>query len=69
LALRLTPKNNEANNIGYYTAVPNRGAGIGHQLANWIAGYWFACQFGLEFAHTPFASENSDTSLIQEKLN
>ena len=25
----------------YFAAIPNRGAGIGHQLANWIAGYWF----------------------------
>ena len=40
----------------YYAAVPHRGAGIGHQLANWIAGYWFARQLGLRFAHTPFAS-------------
>lgn len=40
----------------YFTAVPNVGAGIGHQMANWIAGYWFARQFGLNFAHTPFSS-------------
>lgn len=41
----------------YFTAKPNPGAGIGHQLANWIAGYWFARQFGLKFAHLPFSSE------------
>jgi len=41
----------------YYSAVPNKGAGIGHQLANWIAGYWFAQQFGLRFAHVPFSHE------------
>lgn len=40
----------------YFTAIPNPGAGIGHQLANWIAGYWFARQFGLKFAHSPFSS-------------
>ncbi|MBP8793120.1 MAG: hypothetical protein KBE41_04415 [Lutibacter sp.] len=40
----------------YFTAIPNPGAGIGHQLANWIAGYWFAQQFGLQFAHIPFSS-------------
>lgn len=39
----------------YFTAVPNRGAGIGHQMANWIAGYWFAQQFNLKFAHTQFS--------------
>lgn len=39
----------------YYTAKPNHGAGIGHQMANWIAGYWYAKQFGLKFAHSPFS--------------
>lgn len=47
----------------YYTAVPNRGAGIGHQLANWIAGYWYAQQYGLLFAHTPFATKKWDKFL------
>lgn len=37
----------------YLTATPNPGAGIGHQLANWIAGRWYADRFGLQFAHTP----------------
>lgn len=41
----------------YYSARPNPGAGIGHQMANWIAGYWFARQFGLKFAHLPFSTE------------
>lgn len=41
----------------YFAAIPNRGAGIGHQLANWIAGYWFARIFELGFAHIPFSSE------------
>ena len=45
----------------YFTAVPNTGAGIGHQLANWIAGYWFAKQFGLTFAHTPFSENKWET--------
>lgn len=38
----------------YLTARPNPGAGIGHQMANWIAGYYTATFFGLEFAHSPF---------------
>lgn len=46
------------NNLNYYAAIPNRGAGIGHQISNWIAGYWFAKQFGLEFAHIPFSSDS-----------
>ncbi|KHJ38162.1 hypothetical protein PBAC_17030 [Pedobacter glucosidilyticus] len=40
----------------YYTTIPNPGAGIGHQLANWIAGYWFAKQLKLQFAHSPFSN-------------
>ena len=41
----------------YFAARPNPGAGIGHQIANWIAGYWFAKVFGLHFAHIPFCSD------------
>lgn len=41
----------------YYAARPNLGAGIGHQMANWIAGYWYARQFGLKFAHLPFSTK------------
>lgn len=42
----------------YFTACPNRGAGIGHQMSNWHAGYWWAQYFGLRFAHTPFAQKS-----------
>lgn len=52
-----SPSNQVSNHINYYTATPNRGGGIGHQMANWIAGYWFARQFDLQFAHTSFANE------------
>lgn len=51
------------NSTLYYTARPNPGAGVGHQMANWIAGYWWAKQFGLEFAHTPFANKKWDNFL------
>jgi hypothetical protein len=40
------------------SAVPNPGAGIGHQMANWNAGYWFAKQFNLPFAHVSFSKKN-----------
>lgn len=43
-------------NCNFFSARPNPGAGIGHQMANWIAGYWFARQFKLNFAHIPFSS-------------
>ena len=46
-----------SNAICYFSACPNQGAGIGHQLANWIAGYWFAKQFGLKYAHVPFSTQ------------
>lgn len=44
------------NNTCYYAARPNPGAGIGHQMANWIAGLWYSRQFGLKFAHIPFST-------------
>ncbi len=47
----------------YYAARPNPGAGIGHQMANWIAGYWYAKQFGLKFAHIPFSTKAWDDFL------
>ncbi len=46
----------ECANLHYYTARPNPGAGIGHQMANWIAGFWYARIFGLQFAHIPFSN-------------
>lgn len=58
------------NTSCYFAARPNLGAGIGHQLANWIAGYWFANQFGLKFAHIPFSNSKWDQFLgfgIDEK--
>lgn len=51
------------NHTGYYAARPNPGAGIGHQIANWTAGFWFAKQFGLKFAHLPFATHEWDRFL------
>jgi hypothetical protein len=32
-------------------------------MANWIAGYWFAKQFGLKFAHIPFSTKKWDEFL------
>jgi hypothetical protein len=47
----------------YFTAMPNSGAGIGHQMANWISGYWFAKEFGVAFAHSPFSLVKWDAFL------
>lgn len=53
----------EATDNLYFAAKPNPGAGIGHQMANWIAGYWFAKQFKLGFAHIPFSSDKWENFL------
>jgi len=47
----------------YYSARPNPGAGIGHQMANWIAGYWFSKQFGLQYVYSPFSIPEWDSFL------
>ena len=36
--------------------LPDYGAGIGHQLANWNTAMYFAGRFGARFAHCPFSS-------------
>lgn len=38
----------------YLTARPHPGAGIGHQLGNWIAGYHYAKLFDCNYAHSQF---------------
>lgn len=43
------------NSNNYFTAVPNRGAGIGHQMSNWNSGLWFSKELNLQYAHTTFA--------------
>ena len=55
--------NLDINNTSYFSARPNPGAGIGHQMANWIAGYWYAKKFGLKFAHIPFSTKEWDDFL------
>lgn len=53
------PEHKRDRENAYLTARPNPGAGIGHQMANWIAGYWFARYFDLKYAHTPFSNINN----------
>lgn len=53
-------KNSLTNTTCYFVARPNIGAGIGHQMANWIAGLWFARQFDLKFATIPFSTDKWD---------
>jgi hypothetical protein len=56
-------KNFGEKSVNFYTAIPNVGAGIGHQMANWIAGYWYAKTFQLTFAHSSFPSPEWDSFL------
>lgn len=53
----------EDSKLPYFAARPNPGAGIGHQMANWIAGYWWASQLGCPFAHIPFSTEEWEAFL------
>ncbi|MEO5682383.1 MAG: hypothetical protein ABIQ88_07055 [Chitinophagaceae bacterium] len=41
----------------YIAERPNYGAGIGHQLANWNAGLYYAQLFKQGFAHFPFSNK------------
>lgn len=59
----LYKNNTTSNNTCYYAARPNPGAGIGHQMANWIAGLWYARQFGLKFAYLSFSTKQWDNFL------
>jgi hypothetical protein len=47
----------------YMCLQPNYGAGIGHQLANWNAGLYFAGYYNLKFANSPFSSSEWDSFL------
>lgn len=46
------------SSVNYIAARPNPGAGIGHQMANWMAGYYAAKFFNLKFAHIPFSDQH-----------
>ena len=41
----------DGKHINYIAARPNPGAGIGHQMANWMAGYHLAKALKFKFAH------------------
>jgi hypothetical protein len=56
--LKIGINNNKFNaQEQFLTAIPNFGAGIGHQISNWISGYSLARKFNLIFAHTPFSNQ------------
>lgn len=47
----------------FLTAVPNRGAGIGHQMDGWMAGVFFARSWGIGYAYSPFTNRKWDEYL------
>ncbi len=59
------------NPDNFFAARPNPGAGVGHQIANWTAGYWYAKVFDLKFAHIPFCSSHipNDVNQWEKYLN
>lgn len=63
----LIVRNKSGKNCGretlYLTEQPNRGAGIGHQMANWNAGYWYAKIFCINYAYSSFSSAEWDKFL------
>lgn len=48
-------KPNDTNDK-YISARPNPGAGIGHQISNWISGYNLAKIWNIKYAYFPFSS-------------
>jgi hypothetical protein len=47
----------EIKRTHFLTQEPNHGAGIGHQLANWNSGLYFASFYNLKFAHSSFSTD------------
>ncbi|QJD94403.1 hypothetical protein HH214_00200 [Mucilaginibacter robiniae] len=54
-------KSGEIQKQQYLAQAPNYGAGIGHQLANWNTGLYFADYFNLNYAYYPFSTKKWDS--------
>lgn len=54
---KISPNGIENGTKQYLTLLPNEGAGIGHQMSNWMTGYYFARKFQLDFLHIPFLDD------------
>ena len=63
LKFKFSDRDKNSNKLNYYTLIPNSGAGIGHQIGNWNAGYWHSKQFNLNFVHSPFSKGNWESFL------
>ena len=47
----------------YLAQIPNEGAGIGHQLANYNAGLYFASFYGVKYAYAGFKNKEWESFL------
>ena len=47
----------------FLTGIPSPGAGIGHQMANWISGLWWAKSFEVNYAYSAFSNSTWDSFL------
>lgn len=47
----------------FLTQIPNEGAGIGHQLANYNAGLYFASFYGVKYAYAGFKNKEWESFL------
>jgi hypothetical protein len=52
---KLTVKHDTSEVVQYMTARPNPGAGIGHQISNWLAGYNMAAYYSMPYSTYPFS--------------
>ena len=52
------PKEGADPRTVYMTQIPNEGAGIGHQLANYISGYHYSKMFSVPFAYPGFRDKD-----------
>lgn len=57
------PKKGVDKNTVYITQIPNEGAGIGHQIANFNGGYHYSEIFNIPFAYPGFHNKSWDEFL------
>lgn len=59
---KIPKKDTDESNL-YITQIPNEGAGIGHQIANYNGGYHYAQLLGIKHAYPGFRDEQWDKFL------
>lgn len=59
---QLVGKEKSSETVQYMAARPNPGAGIGHQIANWLSGYKMAQYYSLQYSTYPFSDLSNPLS-------